>query len=537
MRWFGRGESGIHPQPDDVAAPQERDSYEKRLENGEYLGILETYAVSWDMEKAGRDVWQNFFDAAGGTVDGVRYNVSEVEADDDSKTYIVQIEGDAQYDYRKLLHIGGTSKNDDSTAGGFGEGSKILSLVLLRDQGFSDVKFGSGDWSIDFSLQEVPEGVYDQPVKGLTAKLTKSDARPGNYILLTTSDPEKANAIIKSRELFYSSENGDFQNSTIDKHLEGGGGGGFKFLGHDRYGHLNKGHLYDAGQRRHFDKDDKWETVGGVNIWTWNKVFGKDRDRGVVSSRSLEKDLIEPLIASMSQEEIIHSLREMFSAWEVGKVSFYETASKIMEHGVKKLAAEDVRLQFPDTHLASSAFLPSYISDALKQQGYTICHHFFEAIGMKGAAEKFQEMQEHLKTEPKPEQQKKIDVLQRTVEELQQIFRDGKIAKELVNKDIWLFSRDKEKSIIHGQYNEAYVWLSEELLTEQFPQAIATYLHEIDHQFGTDQSAEFSYALTDTLRDMIAALLSSPEAFAKFTKLQQEWDQIKIPVSQTEEVS
>lgn len=529
MKWFERGTSG-NPPPDKAVvgepAPLKTTGYEERLKRGEYLGILETYAVSWDMEKAGRDVWQNFFDAAGGTVDGVRFAIYE-QGEDGNKQYIVRVEGDADYDYRKLLHIGGTSKGDSATAGGFGEGSKILSLILLRDQGFTDVQFGSKDWIIDFSLQQVPEGTYDQEVRGLTARLTNTEERSGNYILLTTQELEKAQAIINARELFYSEDNPDFQNPTIDKRPENGGIGGFKFLGLDKNNRLNNGHLYDAGQRRHYQVDNKWDTVEGVNIWTWNKVFGKDRDRGTVSRQSLEKEVIEPLIASLSSEEIIHSLEEMGPVWETGKASFYEMAYKIMEHGVKKLAAENVRLEFPETHLSCNSFLPLYISDALKEQGYTICHNFFEKIGMKGALEKFHEMQEHLRTEPSPEQQQRIELLQQAVQLLKDVFQQGKIKKLIENKDIWIFSRGNENSIINGQYNESYVWLSEELLNEQFPQAMATYLHEIDHKSGNDQSAEFSYALTDTLRDVISAMLSNPEIFSQFLQLQESWNSVE----------
>ncbi|MEK9167619.1 MAG: hypothetical protein AAB613_02655 [Patescibacteria group bacterium] len=536
MRFFGREPNGNPPQEEVEQVetpPQNGNGYEQRLQNGEYLGILESYAVSWDMEKAGRDVWQNFFDAAGGTVDGVRYQIAE-EGEDENKHYIVTVEGDAEYDYRKLLHIGGTSKEDDSTAGGFGEGSKILSLVLLRDQGFSDVKFGSSDWQLDFSLQQLPEGVYDKPVRGLTAQLAKGEKRQGNFIQLTTSDPEKAKAIITARDLFFSSENPDFQAPTADVKFDEGGGAGFKFLGLDERGYLNKGHLYDAGQRRHFDKDEKWETVDGVNIWSWNKVFGKDRDRGSISRQALEKNLIEPMIAKLSQEEIVRSLEELGPVWEGGKTWSYEVTYKIMDHSVKKLAAENVRLEFPETYLANSAFMPMYISEALKSQGYTLCHNFFEKIGMKAAAEKFREMQEHLKSEPSPEQQQRIETLQQAVNLLQQAFEGGKIAKEIANKEVWLFDRAKENSIVHGQYNEAFVWLSEDILKRPFPEALATYLHEIDHKSGSDQSAEFSYALTNTLRDVVATLLSDPEIFAKFSNLQQRWQLIKLPENESE---
>ena len=46
-------------------------SFEKQVEKGYYLNLLETYAVNWDLEKVSRDSVQNFFDANGQTLDGV----------------------------------------------------------------------------------------------------------------------------------------------------------------------------------------------------------------------------------------------------------------------------------------------------------------------------------------------------------------------------------------------------------------------------------------------------------------------------------
>ncbi len=63
-----------------------------------YLHLLTTYNVPWDAEKTARDVWQNFFDGQGGTLDRVRYTTQEGQ---------VTVSGDSEYDYSHLLHMGG----------------------------------------------------------------------------------------------------------------------------------------------------------------------------------------------------------------------------------------------------------------------------------------------------------------------------------------------------------------------------------------------------------------------------------------------
>ena len=90
-------------------------------ETFKYLGILDTYGVDWSMEKAARDTLQNFFDGNNKTLDGVNVQVTQ-EGDD----HVVRVSNHAEYDFRRLMHLGGTTKTDDPfAAGGFGEGAKI----------------------------------------------------------------------------------------------------------------------------------------------------------------------------------------------------------------------------------------------------------------------------------------------------------------------------------------------------------------------------------------------------------------------------
>src|SRR3989344_1197508 len=115
-----------------------------------YLGILDSYGVSWPLEKAARDTLQNFFDGNNQTLDGIDINIEKYGWFDN---YTIRIKGNAKYDHRMLLHLGGTTKEDSKfTAGGIGEGAKILALVLLRDYEFSQVRLRSQDWIVDFAM-------------------------------------------------------------------------------------------------------------------------------------------------------------------------------------------------------------------------------------------------------------------------------------------------------------------------------------------------------------------------------------------------
>ena len=88
-------------------------------------------------------------------------------------------------------------------------------------------------------------------------------------------------------------------------------------------------------------------------------------------------------------------------------------------------------------------------------------------------------------------------------------------------KDIWVFNKNSEKNIISGQYNEKFIWLARETLRAGYPEAFATYLHELDHKHGTDQSEEFSYALTDTLEKVIKHMIKQPETYQS---LERRWN-------------
>src|SRR3989344_4676761 len=277
-------------------------SFEGQVEGGLYMNIKESYAVEWSLEKAARDILQNFFDGNNQTLDGVE--ISVVKGGDPAKPKAsIRLVGKQSYDWRELVHLGGSTKTESEvTAGGFGEGAKILSLILLRDYGAKLVRFSSEDWEVDFYLEQVPQGSYRKKEdRGLFVRKRKKKSEKGNSLQLGFEDQDaikKVRAIENSQELFYSRQNPDFRSPSF----EDKGTGGFQILPRVegvRSWDKPKGNLYVAGQRIHYDSRDKWNNIDLINIWTWKKIAIKDRDRGMITTDEMRKHVVPLVVERM----------------------------------------------------------------------------------------------------------------------------------------------------------------------------------------------------------------------------------------------
>ncbi len=303
--------------------------------------------MSWSLEEVARKTFQNFFDANNFTLDKVNINmVPRAEG-----SYTVRIYGPAEYDYHKLLDIGGTSKNGSYvTAGEFGDGAKIAALILLRDFGFSRVVHGSGDRELEFYIGTVPKGSNgEKKTKGLWAKVRLKKANlvsrilsrilskyiieknQGSYVELTTTDQGRAKLFLDAKQLFYYTAHPDFQNPAYkgEKYW-------FVYIGQGQ-----KGHLYDAGQRRHYKEEKVWAVVEGMHIGTKDiKAFSADK--GSVTRKQLEEQVLKPMAEGMSQREMIAAIMAMEPAWSRGH---YDDADKtVLRLMVNRLSENNPKL-------------------------------------------------------------------------------------------------------------------------------------------------------------------------------------------------
>lgn len=496
-------------------------SFEKQVEKGHYLNLLETYGVNWDLEKVSRDSLQNFFDANNQTLDGVdiQTNVEEkMDATGNTKTKTGQvlIQAPQDYDWRELIHFGGTTKQDSETSvGGFGEGLKVAAFVLLKEQGAKQVKVGSRDWELDYYFSDIASEAYRKPVKGLHAKKRERDEQQGNYleIIFEGDDADKKVKVFENaKALFYNSGNPDFQDASFDNKISGG----FKVLNpnlnaewsHERH---QKGHLYLAGQRIHYDSRDKWETVEDVNIWTWKKVQPKDRDRGMITRSEMQADVLPMIVNSMTTEELKKSAYDFKPLWD--HFDPPSPGNDLLGKIVDKLAQAKIALEFEDEYLAEDLpYEASWIGDALRSQGFKLCQPYMKKVGMKGAVDQFKEWQSHNRVEASPGETKKIELLQKATRAL------GLPEDEL--KEVWIFSAEGEKSVVHGQYNDMFYWLAREALGQPFSDALHTYVHEAAHKEGPHGHARFDYALQDRIQKIHHFILEHRDEWAAF---EEEW--------------
>ncbi|HIH23690.1 TPA: hypothetical protein HA251_01515 [Candidatus Woesearchaeota archaeon] len=465
----------------------------------QYLKILESYAVTWDLEKAARDTWQNFFDANNGTLD----DVNVIVRPEPRGRHSIIIRHPAEYDHRYLLHLGGTSKTDSTqAAGGFGEGAKILALSLLRDHKFSQVRFGSRNWILDFALRDLPRGEYVSSSRGLYADIAPAEYTPGNFIHFIAPNEKSAGVFLDAQDLFFRSDHPDFQKPTLDIK----GVGGFRFLPSSD-GKPQYGNFYYAGQRRHVD-EQKWNTVKALNVWTrGNNLLAKDRDRGIITSSEL-LNVISHIIKNATKSQLVNVILGTKEAWTTVKMgeTLYSTLSEAANHlGY----THHVNMTFADEYLADEYFFPENIKTSLIAGGYSICPPFFEKLGMRSVSDAYKQMGNHFIVQPSEQEQARLAVLYSSATLL---------GKKQV--PVRLFDMKDEKSIIKGQHTNEFVWMSREVMGEPYNKALATYLHEIDHEHGGDYSATFSYALTDTIGDVIERTLCDP---GQFVRLRDQW--------------
>lgn len=480
------------------------------IQTKKYMGILDTYGVSWSLEKAARDTLQNFFDGNNHTLDGVDILVDK---DGIFGSYTIKMQNHATYDFRRLLHLGGTTKADESfSAGGIGEGAKILALVLLRDYGFSQVRFGSQDWLVDFVMDYVPDGEYVEKRKGLFACVNPATEHiQGNLVEFKTKSKSYAEVFRDAKDLFYHPGNSDFKNPTLDIPKVGG----FKFLGDKKTDlrYIPNGNFYLAGQRRHVG-EEKWNNVEYVSIWTYgNNALRRDRDRGLITKKELIENIIPVILSSASVDDLKRVIYELEPIWTEGSGYKDLIGPKIMENIAEKLSEKSVRLEFNEKYLARHFSTFGCIEDLMASKGYVLCNSELSKIGMKSVPEKFRELQEHYRVEPSEKENKRINILYEAVAQL-----GGRGRKE-----IWIYDEDAEKSIFEGQYGGNFIWLSRQVLRSSFKKALADYLHELEHKSGTETDIKFNRALTDTIEDVIDAAIKQPEIYKT---LSESWNRI-----------
>lgn len=522
-------------------APKKGSAFRERLKKEGVPILLESYMKEnpWTAQQSNRDIWQNFFDANGFTVDGIVVD----QQNNANGTVTVTIRGKSKYPFNRLVTIGAGFKSDaERSAGGKHEGSKVLNLSLLRDFGCSEVIYGSEDWELRFFLDEPEEGVIDEemePQRMMYAKLTDRPKQDGSFCRFTTT-PEMAAGLVEARDFFYHSGNKDFWYSDIDNEDVGcrvhpGKGGNF----------------YLNGQRVSYEQKGKWETVPGFTFWskktpkTFNQKLILGRDREIVGYYDFNHIFLRFFADSLTTEEAVNLFPLLKDFFEVKDYDLNrEVGIKLLKSLCEKLKRVGQAFDFEDNYLAADVEPPKI--EMFRKLGYKVCHPEMAMVGMRKMTDVFNEVLEAQEVKPNKKEKKRIQLLEEFMKKFFAVAGSGmneamaklsagdektsksKTAKKLTIdqvdfKPVALFTR---KGSLGGFYDVTQVMLDREPFRDSDPsKIISLYLHEVCHVFGGDDTAEFSYALTALWEKWNRYFFQDHETVLNF---KQSWTQVEL---------
>jgi hypothetical protein len=581
---YGRGHFSIpvhdtiHPNKKgnakiDTGLPDVQKFLHEKIRSTPFLRNYGENSVNWSVDKVARDLLQNFYDGHGHTLEGVKF---DLDFNPQTGKYKVKVSGDGEFNHHEIEDLGAGNKNEDANnAGGYGEGSKVFTVRLLAKHNVEHVTYRSGDWKLSFQMGDDDGHDQDRVYK----KLSQVPTRSGNSVEFETEDAALVQAILRAGNYFYHPENPDFHQPTFENVSWG-----FKYLGLQK-----KGNLYLAGQRFETPKSENWSNeLSGLTVYGKRKPLASaidyGRDRSSLTPEELGKILEEDYVKTMSSEELVQAIWDLSEVWtpvEVAnqtKINFYNLRKDhpptILLHALLKEADwnRNFHIDFPENgkYLALPGNMNSVSKDILQdlqQKGYRLCDPGFARLGMTSVVDFVKQQRQHKPLQPTAVEAQKIQILKKAAEILLADLSTSKkndeeplTRQEDIAQPLYLFDRfterdmedlraeaitEKKPEAWHNPYSTRHkpnqdewhaprvfkgAWFDRTYLREgSFEELLATYLHELTHQYGGDESKEFSYRLTDWMKEMNASLIRNGESRQKLNDLMMLWDQISEP--------
>lgn len=486
--------------------------------------ISEAYgnSVVWNDDKVARDVLQNFFDGHGQTLDGVKMKFIPLG----EGKFKVRIEGKSTYDFKHAVIMGeSTSHGIDQAAGNYGEGLKMATLKLLKQNEASQVKIGAGNWEVKCSIKPDERMQSDlmhyriEPVKEFD----------GNFIEFETSNQNLMETLRKSINRFYHSSNTHFKAPDFENELFG-----IKLLPKGE-----RGGIYISGQR--FEYDGDYDGLKDAVVFIKKKipdtVYDMSRDRGTINyssfyniSRWLGKSTT--LEESKQLLKILEDNHPMCTPQD----KIFDIAMDNIRDAIRK--GETGAIRFPDKYIARFNGYNAELEKELEQNGYKIFSSSYESLGMQSMANIVLKARQHTPLLPTEIEAKKIAILKRALNRLQSLTKEHFSPEEL-DTHIHLFNAKSAAENSIRKYDNALAeaiidngvqkgfWIDRDYLNSgRFSDLLETALHELSHKVGGDGTEVFGYELTRVNKEAIAEILENPEIAKEFKILNDIWNKL-----------
>jgi hypothetical protein len=488
-------------------------------------------SVNWDNDKVARDILQNFYDGHGQTLDGVQIEIVNIAPG----KHRVRISGDSTYTVDKALFIGESTKRDDArSAGNYGEGLKMAVLKLLKSGGADSVRVGSDNWKLTYELAN--SDLTDKQI--LSYSIDKVERLDGNFLEFETTDKDLLTKIRETINRFYHSGNEHFKAPDFENDLLG--------VKTD-LGPNDKGGIYIAGQRFEFERG--YSNFDNSSLFIKEKPDSSTLDvsRDRVSLSSYDLGSLGSWVAThgssykgISTEEGVALISSLKKYW--GKV-YKNNEEKGLDVFLRRfidtfviIKNKGVHIKFPEKCVAYSPASPDVLLD-LESKGYTICKDEFAKLGMPTIRELFGEARAHEVVKPNEIQEKKLKILKEAIRILGKNMEGKHFSAEEIDtkiflfdskgaKDAKLYSDVRAEAIIDGATSKGF-WVDKAYLDRaNFSEILETCLHELSHKAGGDESATFSYKLTDVNADAIDALINNVQSLHEIQALTKIWESL-----------
>lgn len=516
-------EGGVKVKPYDAVIHPE-DDY--RLNVTQDAGIKIRYGtkLQWSNFKIARDLLQNYYDGHGHTLEGVNIEVNKTA---DGK-YKIKISGESSWDYSHLDQMGSSTKHDPLDAGGYGEGTRAVAVSLLSKADITNVKYASGDWAMTYGRSS-----DDLKSAYMTQTLSKNSEKvKGSTVEFETENADIAHKLLEAKDYFNHPHNLDFKNLDFEN----------EFFGFKLKDDGAKGNIYLI-QRYETDGESNNGLRGATIVFKTQPnhptlveksggeqfELGTGVDRAQIPSYDVNR-ILSRYVKTMTDEELTQTISSMEKFWgESGTEK--DRLNDMYVPFVREAHRRGLGIDFKDTHYVYLDKPSTSSYDMAKNLGYKIANKSMKDVGMQSFNAKDESKLPHQPTE---EQSKEIRLLEEGVRILQEctdLSTKDLLNSDEVNKPTYMFSEGDHgtgaEAIIEAGEYQGHWMRDSHLLLQNYVGNLATFLHEISHKSGGDESEVFSRQLTKLQSHITNAIMHNPNAFKKLQTLSKMFDEVR----------
>ncbi len=503
------------------------------------LNIMLNYPVYWDEFKVLRDFIQNFYDAK-----GYRNWWKDFSYEYKEETLSMYMKK-STFSYEWLLPIGASSKtNTSTTAGYFGEGFKLASLCAYRDHHW-DILMTSADWRLQVLTQ--PHTLDNCQMQELVYQIQSVPKSPHSMLQLSGVTPTQYELFQEVLFSFFYPEN-----KLLDAKLfENEHAAVYKRSNYPIPTHLPSTYGF-SGKGIVFSRYQMLGTLPYPVVIADHTYHQQDRDRGTLYDYNVV-NVFYRVAEEIDAKTAIYLLELLSDQWQHYpekhvdlKTWYYVVCQLIRSISKSPHAARSFRKKHPDLLYAQrlersdiTAKNRRRIARAWLTLNYPDRKIVMEQFKLLGYTELEQLCEEgggfENDTLPTIHETAYIKVLEACAAE---IFPDFFIETEDITYRVnhgnhipWCgkaCSQHRSKTVFNhfgmkvpSKLN-IIVFDADLLSANTFAKALATYLHELSHMFGSDSSVRFSHALT-----LVLEILVEQSQTVEYYK--SKWLTIRIP--------